>query len=164
MNKKLIRLTEQDLHKIVKESVNKILTEMDWKTYANAAKKRAEQGKDDKAEDLAQFATDRFNDKFGHDELDGTYDENGLPYHQDVKGTVTQFGNAYGGMGRWTPMHAQMHAGYYPRQDKDGSHVFNPRSKMKPTKNTIDKYQKATDEIGKFDRGDSKYVKGKGWQ
>jgi DNA mismatch repair ATPase MutL len=40
MNKKLIRLTEQDLHNIVKESVNKILTELDWKTYANAAKKR----------------------------------------------------------------------------------------------------------------------------
>ena len=35
---------------------------------------------------------------------------------------------------------------------------------MKPTKNIIDKYQKASDEIGKFDRGDSKYVKGKGWQ
>ncbi len=28
MNKKLIRLTEQDLHKIVKESVNKILNEV----------------------------------------------------------------------------------------------------------------------------------------
>ena len=27
MNKKLIRLTESDLHKIVKEAVNKILTE-----------------------------------------------------------------------------------------------------------------------------------------
>ena len=27
MNKKLIRLTENDLHKIVKESVNKILNE-----------------------------------------------------------------------------------------------------------------------------------------
>jgi len=29
MNKKLIRLTEQDLHKIVKESVNRILNECD---------------------------------------------------------------------------------------------------------------------------------------
>ena len=164
MDKKLIRLTENDLHKIVKESVNRVLTELDWKTYANAAKKRAEQGKDDKAEDLAQFATDRFNNDFGYDELDGTYDENGLPYHQDVRGTVTPFGSAYGGMGRWTPMDAQMHAGYYPRQYKNGSHIFNPSSKMKPTKNIIDKYQKASDEIGKFDRGDSKYVKGKGWQ
>lgn len=34
MNKKLIRLTESDLHKVIKESVNKVLTELDWKTYA----------------------------------------------------------------------------------------------------------------------------------
>ena len=36
MNKKVIRLTESDLHRIVKESVNKVLTEVDWRTYANA--------------------------------------------------------------------------------------------------------------------------------
>ena len=39
MDKKIIRLTESDLHNIVKESVNKILTELDWKTLANAEKK-----------------------------------------------------------------------------------------------------------------------------
>ena len=39
MNKKLIRLTESDLHRIVRESVNNVLTELDWKTYANAADK-----------------------------------------------------------------------------------------------------------------------------
>ena len=39
MNKKLIRLTESDLHRIVKESVNKILNEMDWKAYQSAADK-----------------------------------------------------------------------------------------------------------------------------
>ena len=34
MNKKLVRLTEQDLHNIVKESVGKILREMDdWDAY-----------------------------------------------------------------------------------------------------------------------------------
>jgi hypothetical protein len=35
--KQVIRLTESDLHKVIKESVNNILTELDWKTYANAA-------------------------------------------------------------------------------------------------------------------------------
>ena len=35
MNKKLIRLTEGDLHRIVKESVNRVLTELDWTTYSN---------------------------------------------------------------------------------------------------------------------------------
>jgi hypothetical protein len=42
MAKKVIRLTEGDLHRIIKESVNKVLTEMDWKTYANAAKKEGD--------------------------------------------------------------------------------------------------------------------------
>ena len=68
MNKKLIRLTEQDLHRIVKESVNKILTELDWKTYANAARKasdRAEWGKLDRAEKFADAATKEFNKKYG---------------------------------------------------------------------------------------------------
>lgn len=46
MNKKLIRLTESDLHKVIKESVNKVLTELDWKTYANAEKKMRERGAD----------------------------------------------------------------------------------------------------------------------
>ena len=43
MNKKLIRLTEQDLHNIVKESVNKVLTELDWTTYSNYQKGRMAQ-------------------------------------------------------------------------------------------------------------------------
>ena len=34
MNKKLIRLTEQDLHRIVKESVNKVLCE-GWSNYSD---------------------------------------------------------------------------------------------------------------------------------
>ena len=39
MNKKFIRLTESDLHKIIKESVSRVLNEMDWKTYMNASRK-----------------------------------------------------------------------------------------------------------------------------
>ena len=35
-----IRLTESKLKQIVEESVKNILTELDWKTYANAAKKK----------------------------------------------------------------------------------------------------------------------------
>ena len=54
MNKKLIRLTESDLHRIVKESVNMILNEVqfggkslhgdnpdDWNAVANEREKRA---------------------------------------------------------------------------------------------------------------------------
>jgi hypothetical protein len=37
-----IKLTESNLKQIVEESVKKVLTELDWKTYANAARKWAD--------------------------------------------------------------------------------------------------------------------------
>lgn len=52
--KQRIRLTESDLRNIVREAIN----ELDWKTYASAAKKRAMQG-DPKGtvNDLSRAAT-----------------------------------------------------------------------------------------------------------
>lgn len=41
--KQVVRLTESDLHRIIKESVNNVLTELDWTTYSNAAAKRFQQ-------------------------------------------------------------------------------------------------------------------------
>ena len=63
--KKLVRLTESDLHRIVKESVSKVLTELDWKTYANYANGRRAQGKLDKAEAGDDAAVYAFNKKYG---------------------------------------------------------------------------------------------------
>jgi hypothetical protein len=59
--KRRIRLTEGDLHRIVKESVSQVLTELDWKTYINAARKRQMQGKTDKSSNLADYAQQQFN-------------------------------------------------------------------------------------------------------
>lgn len=39
MKNKIVRLTEQDLHKVIKESVARCLNELDWRTYQSAAKK-----------------------------------------------------------------------------------------------------------------------------
>ena len=61
MNKKLIRLSESDLHNIVKESVNKVLTELDWRTYASAAKKR-----DAQIQQLGPDATDKGGNRLTH--------------------------------------------------------------------------------------------------
>ena len=43
MEKQLIRMTESDLHRIVKESVNKILNEMSPEVYLNYQKGRTNQ-------------------------------------------------------------------------------------------------------------------------
>ena len=47
-----IRLTEGQLHHVIRESVNNILNELDWKTYNNAFEKKYKrmQNKDDKYE------------------------------------------------------------------------------------------------------------------
>ena len=70
MNKKLIRLTESDLHRIVKESVNKILSEaineLDPRTYASYADKRRAQGQNDKAFKGTQAAANAWNKEYGY--------------------------------------------------------------------------------------------------
>ena len=43
---KIVRLTEGDLHRIIKESVNNIIQELNGSTYANAARKSAERYND----------------------------------------------------------------------------------------------------------------------
>ncbi len=65
MNKKLIRLTESDLHRIVKESVNRVLNEMRPETYASYAKGREAQGQMDKAQVGKQAAIDKWNSLYG---------------------------------------------------------------------------------------------------
>ena len=44
-----VRLTEGQLHNVIRESVSQILNEIDWKTYDNAARKKYErmQNQDD---------------------------------------------------------------------------------------------------------------------
>lgn len=61
MEKQVIKITESDLHKIVKESVNKVLTELDWRTCANAAKKR-----DAQIQQLGRDATDKGGNRLTH--------------------------------------------------------------------------------------------------
>ena len=86
MNKP-VRITESQLHSIIRESVNNILSEMDWKTYINAANKRKQQADklrkkdfgrrnsyDDKADELEKHAQDMFRQKHG---------KNGKPYNYE---------------------------------------------------------------------------------
>lgn len=58
--KKLIRLTEGDLHRIVEGSVRRALNELDWKTYMNAAKKSYDRWKNDNDDDEAADRADDF--------------------------------------------------------------------------------------------------------
>ena len=68
MAKKVVRITESDLRRIINESVNRILSEADWKTYMSAADK----DKDPKrAKRFRDYAVDKFNKEFGYDDGNG---------------------------------------------------------------------------------------------
>ena len=96
--KQIIRLTEGDLHNIIRKSVNNIIQELDWKTTMNAARKRKEQadnlrgdygkmfpnsrmsssrnGYDDRSDELEKYSQDSFNRQYNlplehGDERDG---------------------------------------------------------------------------------------------
>ena len=57
--KKTIKLTESYLSKIIKEALN----ELDWKNYANAAKKAEEKG-DPRKDKFLKYATDRIKSQY----------------------------------------------------------------------------------------------------
>lgn len=62
--KELIKLTESDLHNIIKESVNKVLKEAEWDFYMKAAQKANEIGKPEQAKRLESGAQRRFAKKY----------------------------------------------------------------------------------------------------
>ena len=69
-----VRLTEGQLHNVIRESVSQILNELDWKTYDNAARKRRMQigmnfnkdYEDRKILPLKRAAADAYNKKYPH--------------------------------------------------------------------------------------------------
>ncbi len=56
----------------LKRLVESTLNEMDWKTYANASRKRRAQGRDKSADDLSDYAAKRFNDTYSDDDFEMT--------------------------------------------------------------------------------------------
>jgi hypothetical protein len=103
-NKKTIKLTESDLHKIIKESVNNILTELDWKTYINAARKRKEQANefrkkywkgrnshDNMSDKLESHAQKMFQKQYGKNGSDHNYEGESPSYMG--RNTIDMYGD-----------------------------------------------------------------------
>src|SRR5574344_306968 len=116
-----IRLTESQLHKVIKESVKKVLRELDYKTYQNAAKKAHLRALDDyddndtnmnkyleKSKNFRNAAEDAFIRDYGYD--DGQYH---TKMHSDMHGSNTQ---APGG--GYFPYHDDSSLRIYDRNDK----------------------------------------------
>lgn len=84
MNKKLIRLTEGDLHRIVKESVNRILNEVSW-TDSEGITHDNQHGGDSKAWDALR--KERWNRYFKHN-------DDGIKNGEGMKNAEASYRNA----------------------------------------------------------------------
>lgn len=189
--KRTIRLTESDLHRVIEESVRQYLTELDWKTYANAAKQADERAMeiarkpensrrsvhqyndDDRGEyeknrkrsfDFANAAKKSFDDEYGYD--DGTTK---ISSDVDIIPRLNGVG-AYenGGIwhGDWDDISGEYNSWSEPNigarfYGRKPERFFNSELS---DKNARDAYDKAEDEMGKYYSGKSHYVKGKGWK
>ena len=182
MNKKLIRLTESDLHKIVKESVNKVLTELDWKTYANA--ERAARGRDtsywrergyeprhdavSKAADsrfragrFANAAKDAFNRDYGYKNghlWDDDYAEVKLGGDFDATEEFSPHAVGYRSKGYGNPKK------YEFGRDNDTFRKTTPEEFYQGNKDASDAYRNADNEIRNWRSGNYDYKEGDGWQ
>lgn len=158
MKNKIIRLTESDIHQIIKESVNRIITELDWRTYANAAKKR-----DAQIKNSGRDATDKGGNRLSHlrnqldyaasDALTSKYSQkhnNGYPtnnadiYTNNGNQSITTYN--FDGKGRGSK----------------GEFNYDKKGGINKQGNNI--VSKMDNEVEDYMNGKSKYVKGKGWQ
>jgi len=69
MNKKFIRLTESDLHRIIKRSVNRIISELNRSTMQSAYDKMIQQGRRGQAASM----NDTFNDMYNGYDSEGNF-------------------------------------------------------------------------------------------
>jgi hypothetical protein len=91
-----VKLTESELHQLIVETVKNVLTELDWRTYHNAALKSINKANDKnisnqerayfqkRAENFEGYSDKKFQDKYGinkkaarraHNEWDSSLDD-----------------------------------------------------------------------------------------
>lgn len=161
------RLTESKLQNIVAESVKNVLTELDYKTYANASRKRWAQGGKNmiKAQELGRMADKRFNDDYVGD---WKYDTMG----DKLKGKHSSTFDAY-----IDPTKDNIAYSAIKGKNKSGNDIFTTGKgkyhtgmggRTTPGKHFRDTeianaYSRANDELWDYADGNYEYQKGKGW-
>ena len=177
MSKKILKLNEADFKNLIKESVTSILSELDWKTYANASKKRYKQSREnpqdkklrDKASKLGQKANQQFNDDFvGLYKYDKLGDKLKGKHSSTFNAYIDPSANnmAYGTVRGWnkggTEMFTTRKGEYYSNKANGGGYI-SPRQHFRDQE-VADAYSKANDELWDYQNGNYEYVNGEGWK
>ena len=170
--KKIIRLTENDLHKIVKEAVKRIVNEedsgLDPRTLASYAEKRAQQGQHEKAEQGRRAAMDTWNKKYGT-EVDKK-DSNGNWHNRTIQNGINNAGYNvrtqtynYNGDNKFNNVESNV---FYPNGENYRVHDIygNDGHKHEMTFNNDDYDDEALSVAQQMSDGSGKYIPGKGWQ
>lgn len=180
-----VRLTESQLHAVVEESVRRMLSELDWKTYANAGNKMSsERGNTaywknkgftpnqaiGKAAN-ARYHADRFYDAAKNSfKRDKGY-QNGKPWDDDYRSvnmggdfnSTEEFGPhaiGYKSKGYGNPYKYE----YGSRYDGYAPTKMSPEEFYGNDSTAAQAYRDADEDIQNWKNGKSKYIKGKGWQ
>ena len=149
---KNIRLNESQFNELITETVNRILTELDPRTYASYANKRRAQGQNannfsdmvkytSKAEDGEEAARNAWNKKYGYDEKI-SYQE--IPGYRSQT-MINTLENPY-------QVHKQHMASCRPWE--------NQHNTVSDYADTVD----ARNTARQMRQGNGNYVKGQGWQ
>lgn len=168
-----IRLTESQLHKIIKESVKEILSEgslneLDPRTYASYAQKRAAQGglrNQWKAANGQQAAVNAWNNQYG----DNTYSSNNLGSHseQTFMGnnynvqTNTNDNGVYGDERTNSQRNYDPHNDSYNFERNQYDYYGNQSNMQKQGNGAATKGERVARQMA---QGNGKYIKGQGWQ
>jgi hypothetical protein len=183
--KKAIRLTESDLHRIIKESVNMILKEGDWKTFASAAESDEDP---ERAKRFAQHAKFSFNRDFGHRDKSGGYKMSS--YRDEKIGRLDNGAYGYSDVYDEHPTTAKMWAQNPDKYDLENlptkdemydfygspyipdNYAFSERGfgdiedddNFKPSSDVIAAKNRGNEEIKNWKKGNFDYKKGEGWK
>lgn len=177
MAKQIIRLTEGDLHKIIEESVNQILCELDPRTYAWAANQRQQQGNKNSAVQLRNKAAKTWTNQYGTKNGEYKHQENGSWKKREMLGNNGD-GSYYVDDKEYMDKDFK-HPENYTHQDthtfyKDGrvlhhrdylnnkgENIYDFKNMNGENFNTNDNGLKVAQQMA---NGKGKYVKGQGWQ
>ena len=168
--KRTIKLRESDLRRMIAESVKGVINELDWKTYANAARKRAEQGASDyDIYQLDQAANNALYDKY---KITGDTHFPFAPQIQTSKGEYTWERDEDGNYSKKYPHAGQI--GRYPQLGYQGDFNdtyytpigdnLNDEPYQMTTYDNFPMHKERHKDMSNYFSGKSKYVKGKGWQ
>ena len=168
--KQIVRLTESDLHRVIRESVNQILSELDWKTYANAAKKRKDQYKNNPADiekwdkylDLERAANRSFDDEYVDTlKYDTLGDKMAGKQSPKFKANINLNGSPYSAIkGKNKSGDEIFSSGKGKYHSSKG--VTTPRNFFKDP-GVAASYEKANDELWDYHNGNYDYDKENGW-